>query len=80
MESSRIESGTDISSDGERERECKTKMMQFGLQAGIQPLDIRLESNPLLKHSLECLSTQDQISWIPARGLIVSQLKLGNEL
>ena len=43
MESSRIESGTDISSDGERERECKTKMMQFGLQAGIQPLDIRLE-------------------------------------
>ncbi|XP_063692872.1 uncharacterized protein LOC134824826 [Bolinopsis microptera] len=40
MESSRIESGTDISSDGERERECKTKMVQFGLQAGIQPLDI----------------------------------------
>ena len=34
MESSRIESGTDVSSDGERER---TKMMQLG----IQPLDIR---------------------------------------
>ena len=34
MESSRIESGADISSDGERE---KTKMMQLG----IQPLDIR---------------------------------------
>ena len=34
MESSRIESGADISSDGERE---KTKMIQIG----IQPLDIR---------------------------------------